>query len=175
MPRISVGVQVKTLLVYHRKDKEFKGVEKAAEILARYQKPKELQVPKEEICKEPKAEPCVVHASPLKAVTAETVVVLGSPIKAEPCANNPIVHTVSPKHEVIDLTAEEDYATFPLTQLSEKENMVREMYRSRAWAAQATLTRSRGGPGHGTLRWTRASEQAGKALRSQGHQCAHVM
>ena len=37
------------------------------------------------------------------------------------------------------------------------------------------LTRSRGGPGHGTLRWTRASEQAGKALRSQGHQCAHVM
>ena len=37
------------------------------------------------------------------------------------------------------------------------------------------LTRSRGGPGHGTLRWTRASEQAGKALRSQGHHCAHVM
>ena len=31
------------------------------------------------------------------------------------------------------------------------------------------------GAGHGTLRWTRASEQAGKALRSQGHQCAHVM
>ena len=77
MPRISVGVQVKTLLVYHRKDKE--GVEKAAEILARYQKPKELEVPKEEICKESKAEPCVVHASPLKAVKAETVVVLGSP------------------------------------------------------------------------------------------------
>ena len=138
MPRISVGVQVKTLLVYHRKDKE--GVEKAAEILARYQKPKELEVPKVEICKEPKAEPCVVHASPLKAVKAETVVVLGSPIKAEPCANNPIVHTPSPKHEVNDLTAEEDYATFPLTQLSEKENMVyeREMYRSRAWAAPAT-------------------------------------
>ena len=37
------------------------------------------------------------------------------------------------------------------------------------------LTRSRGGPDHGTLRWTRASEQAGKALRSQGHHCAHVM
>ena len=37
------------------------------------------------------------------------------------------------------------------------------------------LTRSRRGPGHGTLRWTRASEQAGKALRSQGHHCAHVM
>ena len=31
------------------------------------------------------------------------------------------------------------------------------------------------GAGHGTLRWTRASEQAGKALRSQGHQCTHVM
>ena len=31
------------------------------------------------------------------------------------------------------------------------------------------------GAGHGTLRWTRASEQAGKALRSQGHQCAPVM
>ena len=31
------------------------------------------------------------------------------------------------------------------------------------------------GAGHRTLRWTRASEQAGKALRSQGHQCAHVM
>ena len=37
------------------------------------------------------------------------------------------------------------------------------------------LTRSRGGPGHGTLRWTGTSEQAGKALRSQGHHCACVM
>ena len=37
------------------------------------------------------------------------------------------------------------------------------------------LTRSRGGPGHGTLRWTRTSEQTGKALRSQGHHCARVM
>ena len=27
------------------------------------------------------------------------------------------------------------------------------------------------GAGHGTLRWTHASEQAGEALRSQGHQC----
>ena len=34
---------------------------------------------------------------------------------------------------------------------------------------------SRGGPCHGTLRWTRTSEQAGKALRSQGHHCACVM
>ena len=50
--------------------------------------------------------------------------------------------------------------------------------RSRArTATRATnvLTRSRGGPGHGTLRWTRTSEQAGKALRSQGHHCACVM
>ena len=44
-----------------------------------------------------------------------------------------------------------------------------------AGGGETLLTRSRGGPGHGTLRWTRASEQAGKALRSQGHQCAHVM
>ena len=50
----------------HRKDKQFKGVEKAAEILARYQKPKLLEVPKEEICKEPKAEPCVVMLVLLK-------------------------------------------------------------------------------------------------------------
>ena len=34
---------------------------------------------------------------------------------------------------------------------------------------------SRGGPGHGTLGWTRASTQAGKALRSQGHHHARVM
>ena len=39
----------------------------------------------------------------------------------------------------------------------------------------ALLTRSRGGPGHGTLRWTRTSKQAGKALRSQGHHHARVM
>ena len=37
------------------------------------------------------------------------------------------------------------------------------------------MTRSRGGPGHGTLRWTRTSKQAGKALRSQGHPHARVM
>ena len=37
------------------------------------------------------------------------------------------------------------------------------------------LTRSRGGPGHRTLRWTRAGKQAGKALRSQGHHHARVM
>ena len=36
------------------------------------------------------------------------------------------------------------------------------------------VTRSRGGPATGRC-GTRASEQAGKALRSQGHQCAHVM
>ena len=37
------------------------------------------------------------------------------------------------------------------------------------------LTRSRGGSGHGTLRRTRTGEQAGKALRSQGHHYARVM
>ena len=36
------------------------------------------------------------------------------------------------------------------------------------------VTRSRGGPATGRC-GARASEQAGKALRSQGHQCAHVM
>ena len=60
--------------------------------------------------------------------------------------------TLSPSspNTVIDLTAEEEYATFPLTQLSEKEPSIcvlnekesiayeREMYRSRAWAAPAT-------------------------------------
>ena len=51
-----LGVQVKTLLVYQWKDKE--RVEKAAEILSRYQKPKEFEESKEEICKETKAEPC---------------------------------------------------------------------------------------------------------------------
>ena len=40
---------------------------------------------------------------------------------------------------------------------------------------QAQLTRSRGGPGHGTVRRTRTSKQAGKALRSQGHPHARVM
>ena len=39
----------------------------------------------------------------------------------------------------------------------------------------AVVTCSRGGPGQGTLRWTRASKQAGKALRSQGHHHARVM
>ena len=37
------------------------------------------------------------------------------------------------------------------------------------------LTRSPGGPGHGTLRLTRTGKQAGKALRSQGHHYARVM
>ena len=37
------------------------------------------------------------------------------------------------------------------------------------------VTRSRGGPGYGTLRWTRTSKQAGKALRSQGYHHARVM
>ena len=42
-------------------------------------------------------------------------------------------------------------------------------------AAPVGVTRSRGGPGHGTLPWTRTSKQAGKALRSQGHHYARVM
>ena len=46
---------------------------------------------------------------------------------------------------------------------------------SRTIAHRFYVTRSRGGPGHGMLRWTRTSEQAGKALRSQGHHCACVM
>ena len=37
------------------------------------------------------------------------------------------------------------------------------------------MTRSRGGPGHGTLRRTRTSKQAGKALRSRGDHHARVM
>ena len=41
-------------------------------------------------------------------------------------------------------------------------------------AAHVTLIKV-GGPGHGTLRWTRTGEQAGKALRSQGHHYARVM
>ena len=41
--------------------------------------------------------------------------------------------------------------------------------------SESIMTRSRGGPGHRTLRWTRTSKQAGKALRSQGHHYARVM
>ena len=44
-----------------------------------------------------------------------------------------------------------------------------------AAAPQEGVTRSRGRPGHGTLRRTRTSKQAGKALRSQGHPYARVM
>ena len=38
-----------------------------------------------------------------------------------------------------------------------------------------TVTCSRGGPGHGMLRWTCTSRQADKALRSQGYPHARVM
>ena len=44
-----------------------------------------------------------------------------------------------------------------------------------AWIQSTVLTRSRGGPGHGTLRRTRTGKQASKALRSQGHPHARVM
>ena len=71
------------------------------------------------------------------------------PVKAEKKRKDRTPSPSSPKI-VIDLTAEEEYATFPLTQLSEKEPSIyvfnekesivyeREMYRSRAWAARAT-------------------------------------
>ena len=71
------------------------------------------------------------------------------PVKAEKKRKDRTPSPSSPKI-VIDLTAEEEYATFPLTQLSEKEPTIyvlnekesivyeREMYRSRAWAAPAT-------------------------------------
>ena len=46
----------------------------------------------------------------------------------------------------------------------------------RVWGGEAgVVTRSRGGPGHGTLRRTRTSKQAGKTLRSQGHPHGRVM
>ena len=86
MPRISVGVQVKIFLVYHRKDKEFKGVEKAAEILARYQKPKELEVPqlseKENVVYEREMyRSCawVAQATPAKAPTSQDLTGIPSP------------------------------------------------------------------------------------------------
>ena len=41
--------------------------------------------------------------------------------------------------------------------------------------ARVPVTLSCGGPGHGTLRRTRTSKQAGKALRSQGYPHALVM
>ena len=71
------------------------------------------------------------------------------PVKAEKKRKDRTPSPSSPKI-VIHLTAEEEYATFPLTQLSEKEPSIyvlnekesivyeREMYRSRAWAAPAT-------------------------------------
>ena len=72
-----------------------------------------------------------------------------SPVKVEKKRKDRTPSPSSPTI-VIDLTAEEEYATFPLTQLSEKEPSIyvlnekesivyeREMYRSRAWAAPAT-------------------------------------
>ena len=43
------------------------------------------------------------------------------------------------------------------------------------YQGEPLVTRSRGGPVHGTLRRTRTSKQAGKALRSQGHPHARIM
>ena len=79
----------------------------------------------------------------------EVLCVSLSPVKVEKKRKDRTHSPSSPKI-VIDLTAEEEYATFPLTQLSEKEPSIymlnekesivydREMYRSRAWAAPAT-------------------------------------
>ena len=137
-------------MVYHRKDKD--RVEKAAEILSRYHKKKEGEV---------KAEPSIaaipIPASPKeeKASNSDTlspkhniVCVSLSPVKVEKKRKD---RTPSPSSAkmIIDLTAEEEYETFPLTQLSEKEPVRElnekesivyecEMYRSRAWAAPAT-------------------------------------
>ena len=137
-------------MVYHRKDKD--RVEKAGEILSRYHKKEEGEV---------KAEPSIaaipIPASPKeeKASNSDTlspkhdiVCVSLSPVKVEKKRKD---RTPSPSSAkmIIYLTAEEEYETFPLTQLSEKEPVrelnekesivyEREMYRSRAWAAPAT-------------------------------------
>ena len=67
-----LGVQVKTLLVHQRKDKE--RVEKATEILSRYQKPKEFEESKKEIVRGQNRAMLVIE----KTRKAEVVVVLGS-------------------------------------------------------------------------------------------------
>ena len=84
----------------------------------------------------------------------EVVCVSLSPIKVEKKRKDRTPSPSSPKI-VVDFTSEEEYATFPLTQLSvkepsiyvlnEKESIVyeREMYRSRAWAALATPAEAR--------------------------------
>ena len=79
----------------------------------------------------------------------EVVCVSLSPVKVGKKRKDRTPSPSSPKI-VIDLTSEEEYATFPLTQLSEKEPSIyvlnekesiayeREMYRFRAWTATAT-------------------------------------
>ena len=84
-----------------------------------------------------------------------------SPVKVEQKRKDRTPSPSSPKI-AIDLTAEEEYATFPLTQvlshfplsekepsiyvINEKESIVyeREMYRSHAWAALATPAKAPG-------------------------------
>ena len=131
-----LGVQVRTLEIYHRKDKD--RVAKAAEILSRYEKPQK---------EEPKEEKASNSAT--LSPKREVVCVSLSPVKAQKKRKE---QTPSPSSAriTIDLTAEEEYASFPLTQLSErepstyelneKESIVyeREMCRSRVWAAPAT-------------------------------------
>ena len=113
-------------------------VAKAAEILSRYEKPQK---------EEPKEEKASNSAtlSPKRKVVCVSL----SPVKAQKKRRE---QTPSPSSAriTIDLTAEEEYASFPLTQLSErepstyelneKESIVyeREMYCSRVWTAPAT-------------------------------------
>ena len=99
-----LGLQVRTLEIYHRKDKD--RVAKAAEILSRYEKPQK---------EEPKEEKASNSAT--LSPKCEVVCVSLSPIKAQKKQKEQ-----TPSARItIDLTAEEEYASFPLTQLSERE------------------------------------------------------
>ena len=96
-------------------------VAKAAEILSRYEKPQK---------EEPKEEKASNSAT--LSPKREVVCVSLSPVKAQKKRKE---QTPSPSFAriTIDLTAEEEYASFPLTQLSEREPSTYGMQRSRAW------------------------------------------
>ena len=74
---------------------------------------------------------------------------------------------------------EENSAKEEMAEALEAARIITCLYNEMAETAdnrtEAILTRSCGEPGHGTLQRTRASKQAGKALRSQGHPHARVM
>ena len=89
-----------------------------------------------------------VHGAWCALFISHIVYVSLSPVKVEKKRKDQTPSPSSTKM-IIDLTAEEEYETFPLTQLSEKEPVrelnqkesivyEREMYCSRAWAAPAT-------------------------------------